>query len=236
MRALRSRATGAPPLGLGLAGSVMLHITVAAAALSAGRFAGQVSPPPAYRVELVAAPQPEAPAAATATTEPPRPAEPAAPARSTPALPVRDPTPAPAQRRSPPDPPERAPAHQPERAQPVAPGGAAGVGSDPATVRTEGVEFPFPGYLRNLVAQVYRRWRPPAGNQNLEAEIFFIVHRDGTISSLRIVRRSGSYGFDLEAQGAVEAAARSGAFGPLPDGYGADVLPVSFFFTPGGIR
>jgi hypothetical protein len=30
----------------------------------------------------------------------------------------------------------------------------------------------------------------------------------------------------------VEAAGAAGAFGPLPDGYPADVLPVSFYFTP----
>jgi protein TonB len=111
-------------------------------------------------------------------------------------------------------------------------GAVGGTGSDPATIRTEGVEFPFPGYLRNLVAQVFRRWRPPGGDAELEAEVMFLVRRDGSITDLRFVRRSGSFGFDLEAQGAVEAAARAGAFGPLPAGYGPDVLPVSFFFSP----
>ena len=55
-----------------------------------------------------------------------------------------------------------------DRRRAAAPGGARPRGppstrqSDAATVDTEGVEFPFPGYLRNLVAQVYQRWRPPA--------------------------------------------------------------------------
>ena len=40
--------------------------------------------------------------------------------------------------------------------------------------------------------------------------------------------------FDLEAQGAVEAAAR--AFGSLPAGFGDDVLPVVFSFDPGRLR
>src|SRR6185436_18333093 len=84
---------------------------------------------------------------------------------------------------------------------------APGTGTDAATIRTEGVEFPFPGYLRNLVAQVYRRWSPPAGNSDLEAEMIFFVHRDGSMTGLQFVRRSGSFAFDLEAQGAVEAAA-----------------------------
>lgn len=124
----------------------------------------------------------------------------------------------------------------PAPASPLAPGATPGVGTDPTTVRTEGVEFPFPGYLRNLVAQVYRRWRPPSTDAELQAEVFFFVHRDGSVTGLRFIRRSGSFAFDLEAQGAVEAAARVHAFGSLPGGYGADVLPVSFFFSPGSMR
>jgi protein TonB len=94
----------------------------------------------------------------------------------------------------------------------------------------EGEAFPYPEYLRNIVAQVYRRWQRPSGNQPLRAEVFFLVHRDGSISNLRFVNRSGSFSFDLEAQGAIEAAATS--FGPLPEGFANDVLPVSFFFDP----
>ena len=133
--------------------------------------------------------------------------------------------------------PDAAPAARP--APSAAPGGTgpAGsttAGSDAATIRTEGVEFPFPGYLRNLVAQVYQRWRPPPSQAALVAEVFFYLHRDGSVTGLQFIRRSGSFGFDLEVQGAVESAARAGAFGTLPDGYAADVLPVSFFFNPRG--
>jgi outer membrane biosynthesis protein TonB len=58
----------------------------------------------------------------------------------------------------------------------------------------------------------------------------FLIHRDGTISNLRFVKRSGVYAFDLEAQGAIEAGAH--AFGPLPAGFSDDVLPVIFSFDP----
>jgi len=105
-----------------------------------------------------------------------------------------------------------------------------------ATIRTEGVEFPFPGYLNNLVAQVYRRWHPAPSSALLAAEVFFFVHRDGSVTGLQFIRRSGSFAFDLEAQGAVEAAARASAFGALPAGYGPDLLPVSFFFNPRSAR
>ena len=62
------------------------------------------------------------------------------------------------------------------------------------------------------------------------------MHRDGSISNFQFVKRSGNFGFDLEAQGAIEAAANAGAFGPLPEGYPSDVLPVSFFFDPSSVR
>jgi hypothetical protein len=56
------------------------------------------------------------------------------------------------------------------------------------------------------------------------------------VTGQRIVVRSGVYAFDLEAMGAIEAAATARAFGPLPTGYGEDVLPVVFSFDPSLIR
>ena len=44
--------------------------------------------------------------------------------------------------------------------------------------------------------------------------------------------RSGDYSFDLDAQGAVESAGNNRAFGPLPNGFSDDVLPVIFSFDP----
>jgi protein TonB len=147
-------------------------------------------------------------------------------------------TPAPPKPRATAPPPSAQPqaSKAPTPTQPVGvPGGTPG-GSDVATIKTEGVDFPFPGYLQNLVSQVYRRWRPAPSNALLEAEVFFFVHRDGSVTGLQFIKRSGSFGFDLEAQGAIEAAARAGAFGQLPTGYGPDVLPVSFYFNPRSVR
>jgi hypothetical protein len=50
------------------------------------------------------------------------------------------------------------------------------------------------------------------------------------------VKRSGNYGFDLEAQGAIESAASAKAFGALPAEFRDDVLPVTFSFDPSVIR
>jgi periplasmic protein TonB len=86
--------------------------------------------------------------------------------------------------------------------------------------------------LRNIVTQVYQRWDRGSAKQRNFAEISFFILRDGSVRDIRFVTRSGSFAFDLEAQGAIEAAGNTRAFGPLPDGWNADVLPVSFYFKP----
>jgi protein TonB len=111
-----------------------------------------------------------------------------------------------------------------------------GQGADVANVHVKGLDFPFPGYLQNIVRQVALRFSPPNRTLALSADISFLIHRDGSVSDVRIVKRSGSYAFDLEAQGAIEAVNAARAFGPLPDGFHGDVLPVTFSFDPRVIR
>ena len=105
-------------------------------------------------------------------------------------------------------------------------------GYDVADVRVVGLAFPYPGYLDNLVRQVRLRFEPTDARAGLHADLAFIVARDGSISGLRVLRSSGNYAFDLEAQGAVEAAGSARAFGPLPDGFHGATLPVTFSFDP----
>jgi len=126
------------------------------------------------------------------------------------------------------------PAAAPKTASPVTPlpGETPGTGSDIANVKLAGKEFPYPEYLRNLVTQIYRRWARPVGNAALQAEVSFVILRDGTVKDIKVIARSRSYSFDLEAQGAVEEAANAKAFGPLPAGYAADYLQIGFTFTP----
>ena len=182
--------------------------------------------PPVYRVELVAAPRPE-PEARRAPEAVQRPAEQPAPTPRPAARTTVAPTPPPPQPTA-----DREPAPRTTPKEEPLPDAKPSTGSDPVTVKVEGQDFPFPEYLRNIVAQVYRRWQRPSGNVALKAEVLFLVHRNGAISNLQFVSRSGSFTFDLEAQGAIESAGSANAFGPLPDGYANDVLPVSFFFDP----
>jgi protein TonB len=180
---------------------------------------------PTIKVELVAAPESNprpAPEVVQRQAEQPKP-KPQPPRRTsqadTPPPPTREPEV------------EREPAPRPA-ADSLAPDVEPSTGSDPATVNTGGVDFPFPEYMRNIVAQVHRRWKRPTGNVSLRAEVQFFIHRDGSVTHFQFVERSGSFGFDLEAQGAIEAAANANAFGPLPEGFPEDVLVVSFFFDP----
>jgi periplasmic protein TonB len=238
-RRVRERARLGPTLGV----SALLHVAVAVPLILA-RPDRAPALPPIYRVDLIAAPagprqpgivpprpqaQPEAPAptpprAEQRPQEMPAPPTERPPPRTRPSPAPATPTPAPTTR-----PTETAPAQQ-------AGGGPTGDrGTDVATVRTEGIEFPYPAYLQNIVRQIAQRFDPPRRGA-LSAEVTFLLRRDGSVADIRISTRSGNFEFDQEAMGAVEAAARAGAFGPLPDGFPDDVLPVIFSFDPRVLR
>lgn len=114
-------------------------------------------------------------------------------------------------------------------------GETGGKGTDVANVSTAGKEFPYPAYLHNIITQIALRF-DPRQKQMLSADVQFIIRRDGSVAAISVVKPSGSYGFDLEAKGAVEAAGSARAFGPLPDGYSDDALTVIFTFDPKIIR
>ena len=202
---------------------------------------------PVYRVDLVAAP----PGPRAIGEVRPRPVEPEptppepvpTPERPQPIAPDQMPPAPTTQPRTRQPPPPTTPTTQPEpRAPatrepvPVAGGGPeGGRGTDVANVRTEGIEFPFPGYLENIVRQIALRFKAP-GNASLKAEVKFLIRRDGSAEIVQFVQRSGAFAFDLEAQGAIEQAGQVRAFGPLPTGYENDVLTVVFSFDPRTIR
>lgn len=217
-----------------MAASVVLHVGMIAAFLSM-RPGPPAAAPDFYRVNLVAAPSgtraagvvtPPVATVETPTTPPPRPVSDEVapvPTERAPRQADRRATPSVSEKRVP----RNAPA-------PAAGGGEqGGTGADVANIRTEGIEFPYPGYLTNIVRQIALRFHPPRG-PSLSAEVMFLIRRDGTVTGFRFVKRSGSFTFDLEAQGAVESAAS--AFGPLPAGFGDDVLPVMFSFDPRLVR
>ena len=229
----------APGLGGPLTVSVLLH-GAAIAVFALWGSAGDTEMPPLYRVDLVAAP-PGDRAAGVVREQPPEtpPAESKAPPRAETnaaemVAPINAPTKAvrPATRATTNI--TKAPAKADLTKAPTAGGGElGGQGTDVANVRIEGIDFPFPGYLQNIIRQIAINFRPRNPGV-LKAEVFFLIRRDGTVAGFRFVTRSGNYAFDLEAQGAVEAAA--GGFGALPIGFTNDILPVNFQFDPARLR
>ena len=226
-------------LGVPIAISAVLHLVLGGLFIAAKPTPAPARPP-VYKVNIIAAPpgprQVGAVTPAPATAQPD--AKPPARAEVTPAAPVLPPKADVATRKRTPPPPATpipiAPNAKPQTAPVQKAGGGAtgGRGTDVATVRTEGIEFPYPGYLNNIVRQIALRFDPPTRNAALRAEVTFLIHRDGSVSNVRFLSRSGVYGFDLEAEGAVEAAAVAKAFGALPAGFTDDVLPVIFSFDP----
>jgi len=160
--------------------------------------------------------------------QPPPPAPPPPPPP-----PTTRPTPAPPPPAPRPSPPP-APAPAPAPARPPSP--STGPRPDPNSaggqdlnVQLPGVLCPAPGYCENIVSQIHRYFRFSGTG---EADVYFVINRDGSITDLRVVRSTGGTGFRIAVSEAVEQAGRSGGFGPLPSAYQADQLPVSFYFRP----
>jgi protein TonB len=200
--------------------------------------ASSVSMPPMYKVELIAAPAGEravgvvttAPAPAVPTKAPPKAVTKetkmvkAAAKTNKITKPVVQATPKMATKQE-----------ALAKNAPKAGGGAeGGRGADVQSIKTEGIDFPYPGYLHNIVTQIALNFSPRGNVGALRAEVFFMIRRDGKVTGFRFISRSGNLAFDIEAQGAVDAASRS--FGALPSGYPDDVLPIVFSFDPSKLK
>ncbi len=221
----------ATPHRAGVLVSSLTHLLLAGALVVVAVGRASEPTPLVYAVELVAAPAPSASvprraateAVATAPDQNVAPVDPPRPERRTP---TPEPTPTPAR------------VAREDRAivtkAPVEPlpGETPGTGQDIANVRIQGVQFQYPEYLRNIVSQVLRRWQQPTGRLNLVAEVAFTIEKDGSVTQIEFLKRSGSFAFDLAAQGAIEAAAEARAFGPLPAGFNGVSLPIAFAFEP----
>jgi periplasmic protein TonB len=234
-----------PSLALPLGGSALVHLLLLGLV-----FAFRPGPPPAlppiYRVTIIAAPVGQV-AIGTVQPVPAKPSPVPTPPPRTKARPIQKSVPAPpkpATQKAPPKPATVAtpvpPAQSVPPTQTKAPQAAGsaegGHGADVGNVKlTEGIDFPFPPYLENIVRQIKLRFQW-AGRGDLRAEVVFLIHRDGSITGFRFLSQSPVYSFNVEASGAVEQAGRTHAFGPLPSAFPDDVLPVIFSFDPRIIR
>ena len=197
--------------------------------------------PPVYRVELVGAPKGERQAGVVTPTaseavkkadapsgaERP-PVEKAIPTKKAPVAPTPKATPSPAKSRAAGT---KAAAPTAAKAQPKAGSGSdGGTGADVKNVRTEGIAFPHPGYLNNIVRQITLAYSPRRVSATLLAEVKFMIRRDGSVAGIEVVKSSGDRLFDLEAMATVEAVGSTRSFRPLPPDWPDDVLIVYFTF------
>ncbi len=227
----------------GLTLSAVIHVAIVAAVWFVAARPEPVRPP-VYRVTLMGAPK----GARQAGVVTPKPAEPD---------PTPSKAPAGAERAAPPEKamPSKARVAPPAKATPSAKankasgskaptttkstaksppkagsGAVGGKGADVANVDTKGIEFPYPGYLNNIVRQLTLNWSPRRVSATLVTEVKFLVRRDGSVAGIEVVKSSGDRIYDIEATGAVEAVGSTRGFGPLPSGWKDDVLVVYFTF------
>ena len=203
-------------------GSMGIHGAVVLLAQFGCAGARPVQMPETVRVRMVAAAPEDAPVRAD-----PKPAE-VAPEENRP--PPPEPTPEPVPQTEAPAIEEETPVI--EREPEPEPARTEDVGDEVANVQIDGANALFPEYNKNIIRQIQRYWRPPPGARDLRAEIAFVIHRDGRVSDIEWVARSGDSRFDLVAMGAVESASRDEAFGPLPAAFPADAMRVQFYFDP----
>ncbi|MBC7896170.1 MAG: TonB C-terminal domain-containing protein [Cytophagaceae bacterium] len=195
---------------------------------------------PVYKVDLVAAPPGPRSVGQVQTPEAPTPPANAPVPKSAVTEPdEKVPVKAPPPRRPAPKAATQVPNATSAKANAPAPkaggGTTGGQGADVANIQSPGIAFPFPAYLNNIANQIILNF-DKANLPALTCDVYFVIGRDGSVSGIEVRKRSGSTLFDIEARGAVEAAGRSKGFGPLPDGFSNDILPVIFTFTPQMIR
>lgn len=197
--------------------------------------------PPAPEDELVIeTPQPE-PEPEPPEEEPvpePEPPEPSPPdpeeeeAPEPPPDPEPEPPVDPPEEEAPPPPPDLPPAEEPADAAATPDDDAENAEEDGRDVaaRMEGLRRDYPEYYANIIVQMKRCFR--GRGSRLEATVTFKIARDGTTSDIGVERSSGSFAFDLDAQGAAECAGKADRLGPLPEDYPWAFIPVRFTFSP----
>lgn len=219
-RARRGPGRGAFAASLGLHAAIVLIVIA-----SGLRSQPELPEFRVYRVNIVSPPPQVLGEPEPATPEPPKVVQ----ERPVEAPPKPQPKAPPVQRPTVQEKPE--PKQESKPAQGRNPEPNAKVGGDDLNIQLDGEAFPYPEYLANIVTQIHRyfRW---TGASGLTAEVYFVIRRDGSVQDIRLLRGSGNLEFDYEAMGAIEAVGTRGMFGPLPEGYSSDRLPVAFRFRP----
>ena len=87
----------------------------------------------------------------------------------------------------------------------------------------------FGGYADLLRSQVAKHWQTSdirVANVPVVG-VTFVLHRDGSVTAIRITQKSGNSALDISAQRAVMDAA---PFPPLPAGFPKNEAEIEFLF------
>ena len=85
-------------------------------------------------------------------------------------------------------------------------------------------DFVYSYYVDQMLAMISANWLRPSIGGQVEAAVHFRIHRDGSISDIRVVQSSGYNSFDLAGLRAVQQAA---PFPRLPQSYQHKSLGVN---------
>ena len=99
------------------------------------------------------------------------------------------------------------------------------------TASVEVVNFPYEWYLNVLRTKILAAWDPPGERllvgHRRDVVVRFRIHRDGSITNVRIDGASGTPGLDVSAQRAIET---GGPYPPLPPAYEEQWLDLGVRF------
>jgi len=196
-----------------------------------------VSAPGFVHVRMVSAPAPGEPAETEVAVEAPPPVP----------EPVSEPAPRlvkkiPEKKTEPTPPPPRRPPAQSRAAAPAdvpAHSGSVGLGSGPGQgglVGMDGLDTRFSWYLDLVVSRISAVWQEPyldsRFGKTYTVTVYFIIHRNGSLSDVRVEETSGVDMLDLSAVRSIREAA---PLPPLPQDFRGDQLGVHFWcvgFSP----
>jgi protein TonB len=100
----------------------------------------------------------------------------------------------------------------------------------PASVGDNGFANLFAYYVEGINRKMNQTWEKsevdPRTPKGMRVYLTFTIHRDGTVSNLRLDRSSGSPTLDVSCQRGVQ---RVDTFGTLPQQYNQSTLQVSYY-------
>ncbi|MCD6418994.1 TonB C-terminal domain-containing protein [bacterium] len=101
-----------------------------------------------------------------------------------------------------------------------------------ASIDIEGQNFSDDFYLNLIMTKIANNWlNPLRGGRKMSVTIYFRIQKNGTVSDVKVEKKSGN---SLLDQSALRAVLASSPLPPLPESYSGDFLGVHFEFEHTG--